>query len=63
MEIKIYGIPCIVKRERFLDGFHETYTFTVEGWDECTVTGFRAAKRVISGRLDASVRNTLKKGE
>ena len=55
----IYGIPCKVKREKFPDGYHDVYTFKVDGWQECSVTGRRAAKRVINGRLDPAVRNTL----
>ena len=55
----IYGIPCEVTSERFPDGKHNVYRFTVPGWPECAVTGRRAAKRVINGRLDAAVRNTL----
>lgn len=35
------------------------YCFKVPGWDRITVLGKRAAKRVISGRSDAAVRNTL----
>ena len=47
----IMGVKCVVK-----DGY---YTFTVPGWDECTVYGYSAARRVIRGRFDAAVRNTL----
>ena len=57
----IFGIPCKVKREKFTDGYHDVYTFTVDGWNECSVTGRRAAKRVIGGRLDPAVRNTMLK--
>lgn len=35
------------------------YTFTVPGWEECTVYGLKAARRVIRGRLDPAVRRTL----
>ena len=35
------------------------YTFTIPGWDECTVYGIKAARRVIRGRLDPAVRRTL----
>ena len=35
------------------------YPFTVPGWDECTVYGIKAARRVIRGRLDPAVRRTL----
>lgn len=55
----IMGIPCKVTREQFPDGRHDVYTFTVDGWPECTVTGRRTAKRVIRARLDPAVRNTL----
>lgn len=57
--VTIYGVPCVVKREKFPDGYHDVYTFTVDGWEECSVTGLRATKRVIGGRLDSAVRNTL----
>lgn len=52
----IMGVMCKVRREKFPDGYHEVYTFTVGGWPECTVTGRRTAKRVINARLDPSVR-------
>lgn len=55
----VYGVPCCVQKEKFPDGYHDVYTFTVDGWDECSVTGLRAAKRTIHGRLDTAVRNTL----
>lgn len=35
------------------------YCFKVPGWDRITVLGKRAAKRIIRGRSDAVVRNTL----
>lgn len=57
----VFGIPCKVKSEKFPDGYHDVYTFTVDGWEECSVTGRRAAKRVINGRLNAAVRNTMQK--
>ena len=56
----IYGIKC--KRETFKDGNGKkriAYTFTVPGWEECTVTGIRAARLVIRARGSAVVRNTL----
>ena len=54
------GIDCTVRNERFPDGVCvPAYTFTVPGWDECTVCGLNAAKRVIHGRLDHATRNTL----
>ena len=59
MKERIYGIDCEVTQEKFQDGKHSVYRFTVPGWQECVVTGRRAAKRVINGRLDAAVRNTL----
>lgn len=53
-----------VHSEKFLDGkWRDVYRFTVPGWEECTVTGLRATKRVIRGRLDPAVRNTLGIGE
>lgn len=55
----IYGIDCEVTQEQFPDGKHPVYRFTVPGWPECKVTGKHAAKRVIHGRLDPAVRNTL----
>ena len=55
----VFGVPCSVQREKFKDGYNDVYTFTVDGWGECSVTGLRAAKRTIQGRLDAAVRNTL----
>lgn len=56
----VCGIKCIVKRERCFDGIRrDAYTFTVPGWEECTVVGIRAARRTINGRLDAAVRNTM----
>lgn len=58
--ISVYGIECKVHSERFPDGkWRDVYRFTVPGWDECTVTGIRAAKRVIYGCIDPAVRNTL----
>ena len=59
MKERIYGIDCEVTQEQFPDGKHSVYRFTVPGWPECAITGRRAAKRVIHGRLDAAVRNTL----
>lgn len=56
----VYGIPCKVKKEKFPDGkWRFVYTFTVDGWSECTVTGRAATKRVINGRLDFAVRNAI----
>ena len=50
--VVINGVGCIEK-----DGY---YTFTVPGWEECTVYGIKAARRVIRGRLDPAVRRTLR---
>ena len=47
----IQGIACQRKGK--------VYTFTVPGWDECSIYGLRDTKRVIHGRLDPAVRNTL----
>ena len=55
----VMGVLCSVKKEKFADGYHDVYTFTVDGWNECAVTSLRSAERVIRGRLDSSVRNTL----
>ena len=55
----VYGVPCTVTREKFPDGYHDVYTFAVDGWSECSVTGLRAAKRTIQGRLDSAVRRTF----
>ena len=57
----INGIPCKVSRKEFPDGYHDVYTFTVPGWDECSITGRKEARRVINGRCDAAVRNTMGK--
>ena len=64
--VLIYGIPCDVVKWRFKGKkgrYNIAYRFTVPGWDECTITGINAAKRVIDGRLNAAVRNTLGIGE
>ena len=56
----VSGIRCMVHREKFPDGrYREVYRFTVPGWPECSTTGIRDTKRVIRGRLDPAVRNTL----
>jgi hypothetical protein len=39
--------------------WYDAYRFTVPGWEECTIVGHAAAKRVISGRTDPAVLNTL----
>jgi hypothetical protein len=50
----------MVRREKFPDGrYRDVYRFTVPGWPECSTTGIRSAKRMIHGRLDPAVRNTL----
>lgn len=55
------GITCKVTPHTFPDGrTRALYTFTCPGWDECTVTGLRAAKRVIRGRTDPAVLATLR---
>lgn len=57
MDQIILGITCDVKKEAFPDGKRrEVYTFTVPGWEPCSVTGRQAAKRVIRARLDPAVR-------
>lgn len=56
----VLGIRCMVHREKFPDRrYRDVYRFTVPGWPECSTTGIRAAKRVIQGRLNPVVRNTL----
>lgn len=59
MRVVVMGIECTVSQEGFPDGRKDVYTFTVPGWEECSIVGLREAKRVIRGRLDAAVRNTL----
>lgn len=55
--VVISGIECIVHKEKFPDGKRcDVYTFTVPGWDECSITGKREAKRVIHGRLSPEAR-------
>lgn len=58
-EVVISGVTCKVEKKKFPDGVHNTYTFKVEGWEECTVTGLRTAKRVIRGRQSTAVKNTM----
>lgn len=58
---RIDGIPVYRRREKFPDRkYRDVYRFTVPGWPECTVTGLSAAKRVIRGRTDPAIRNTLR---
>lgn len=58
--IFVSGIECRVHSEKFPDGkWKDVYRFAVPGWGECKVTGLRAAKRVIHGRLDPAARSTL----
>ena len=47
----IMGIICQRKGK--------VYTFPFPGWSECSIYGLRDTKRVIHGRLDPAVRNTL----
>jgi len=66
-EVKVIdGIRCEVVKLHFpvdkTDGkwrWYDAYRFTVPGWDECTITGLAAARRVIRGRTDPAVLNTL----
>lgn len=59
--ILVSGVECKVHSEKFLDGkWRDVYRFTVPGWEECSITGLRETKRVIRGRLDPVVRDTLK---
>ena len=39
--------------------WHTAYRFKAPGWPECTIVGLAAAKRVIRGRTDPAVLNTL----
>ena len=58
----VMGIPCEIIKWRWAGSksrYSIAYRFTVPGWDECTVSGVAAAERVIRGRLDAAVRNTM----
>lgn len=58
--VLLYGVECKVHGEKFPDGrWRDVYRFTVPGWEECSVAGLRETKRVIQGRLDPAVRNTL----
>lgn len=59
MSVVVMGIECTVSQEDFPDGRKDVYAFTVPGWEECSIVGIRATKRVIRGRLDAAVRNTF----
>ena len=59
--ILVSGVECKVHSEKFPDGkWRDVYRFTVPGWEECSITGLRETKRVIRGRLDPVVRDTLK---
>lgn len=58
----IDGIRCEIIKWRFhaVKGRYNTaYKFTVPCWPECEITGKKEAKRVIHGRMDPAVRNTL----
>lgn len=57
--VNVNGIDCEVVREKFPDGRHDVYYFTVPGWERCAVTGRKAAERVIRGRTNKAVINTL----
>ena len=63
---QIDGINCEVVKIHFpvdaVDGkwqWYDAYRFTAPGWDECTIVGLAAAKRVIRGRTDPTVLNTM----
>lgn len=57
----ILGVECKVHSVKCGDGrWRDAYRFTVPGWEECSITGLRETKRVIRGRLDPVVRDTLK---
>ena len=56
------GIRCEIILWRFTakkGKYHTAYRFTVPGWDSCKITDLRETRRVIRGRLDPAVRNTL----
>ena len=62
----IDGIKCEVIKKHYPvnkpDGpwrWYNAYRFTAPGWEECTIVGRTAAKRVIGGRTDLAVLNTL----
>lgn len=58
----IDGISCEIIKWRFRSvkgSYHIAYRFTVPGWPECEITGLRATRRIIRGRTDLAVRNTL----
>lgn len=58
--VVINGIACERTLEVFPDGKKRpVYRFYGAGWKECRVTGLRAAKQVIRGRLDPAVRRML----
>lgn len=52
----VSGVLCAVNSERMGDGkYYDVYTFTVPGWEKCSVTGKAAAKRTINARLSPAV--------
>lgn len=57
----IYGIPCQIIKWRYVGekSWVTAYRFTVPGWKEATITGIRAARRTIEGRLNPAIRNTF----
>lgn len=56
----VLGVPCKMWKVKDLDGKRNfAFRFTVPGWEECTTTGLRDTKKVISARLNPVVRNTL----
>lgn len=58
--VVIDGVKCAVHHEKGWNGkYVNRYTFTVPGWEECTVTGIESARRTIRGRWNTAVRNTL----
>lgn len=60
--VNIYGVPCEKIKWRWAGSksrFRIAFRFTVPGWTECTIDGVEAAERVIRGRLNAAVRNTM----
>lgn len=53
----IQGVPCEIHRVQFPDKKkRDVYTFTVPGFEQCSITGIRETKRVIKGRLSPYAR-------
>ena len=60
--VVIAGVACEIVKWRWAGSkgrYNKAYRFTVPGWPECTISGKAAAERVILGRLNSAVRNTM----